>query len=147
MPRCKFIRRANIENRDQAIASSLQQFLPRDGFHRIALGEITSDNPVDFGKATFGDLSQRREQRQDCRVSQPVDDVFSIPSRSHKSSATQLLKMLGRICDRKPGSLRQCLNAAFTLGQVLQKLQTVCVPHRFGHQGKLQEERVLGTLA
>jgi len=63
-----------------------------------------------------------------------------------ETGAPQLLQMLRRIGDGQADPLRQHLDIALTLGELLQQLQTMSMRHRLGHRGEAGEQRDLGKL-
>jgi len=70
-----------------------------------------------------------------------------LAARDDEPSASQLLQMLGGIGDRGANALRQQLDAALALGELLEQLQSMGMGDSLGHGRELGEQNLLGAFA
>ena len=145
MSQREFIFRPHVENRDRARARSLQKLFARHRLQAVALVEIAAHHALDLGHVALGDPAQRRQQFENGVVGQPVVDELSVAPVCHQAGAPHLLEMLRGVGDRQAGAIRQHLDAALALRQLLQQLEPMGMPERFRDGGKLGEQRQLRT--
>ena len=143
----KLVFRAHVEDRDRAGARSLHKFIARDGFEAVALVEITADHALDFGAVALGDPAQRRQEVEHRVVVEPVVDELALAPVRHETRTPHVLKMLRGVGDRQARPLRQRLDGALALRELLQQLEAMRMPKRFRDGRKLREQNLLRTLA
>ena len=143
MAQRKLIFWTHVEHLHGFILHAPQQFGTRNSLQPVALMEITTQDSINLAHVALGHTVQRSEQVQHRWVSKTVQNKFCLPPCRHKTSAAQMLKMLGDIGDREAGAFDQSLHASLALSNEFKQFKPVLVPNRFRHSSELGVHRPL----
>ena len=122
------------------------QFLARNRLQAVAIVEIAAHDPLDLRHVALGDPAQSSEQIENPVIGKPVIDELAVAPCAHHARAPHVLKMLRGVGDREAGLLREDLDAALALGELLQQFETMSMPESFRDGGELREQRLFRTL-
>ena len=119
MSKREFIRRADVEDGDHAGARIFQELLARDRLHTVTVVEVAADHALHFGNIALGDPAQRCHEIEHSLIGERVEDELPLASCRYDAGAPHVLQVLRRVGDGEAGSLRDHLDGALALRQLL----------------------------
>jgi hypothetical protein len=108
--------------------------------------EIPAHHLLDLRDIALRNFSERRQHIENCVIGEAVANELTGAPRGHESSAPQMLQVLGGVGDRQTGFLRQNLDGALTLAELLQQLKPVHVTQVLRNGREMAEEQLFRTL-
>jgi hypothetical protein len=109
--------------------------------------EVAAHDAVDLGRLALCNPPDCREEIENGTIRQSVEDEFSLTAPDDEPGAPQVLQMLGGIGDRHANAVRQQLNAAFALGELLEQPQAVRMREGLRYDCKLGKQDLLWVIA
>ena len=144
VPRGELLRRAHVEDGDEALSRPLEQLPRGDRLEAVLLDEIEPDDSLHLRDVGLADAAERREQAHDRVARQAVIDVQPLLPPDDQARLAELLEVLRGVGDRDPGEGGELVDAALALGEELEELQPGRARERRADAGERLEDGALG---
>ena len=144
MPVSKLVRRANVEQGDEAVRHPLFQRGEAHGLKGVARLEVVIDHGLDAVGMALADRAQGGGEVEDIVPGQAIDHLLAAALAGDQSHPAQGLQVLRGVGDGQVGLGRQGLDGLLALREVFEQVQTVGVAEPAGDLGEGGEEVELG---
>jgi hypothetical protein len=118
----------HVEDRNGARSGSRYKFFTRHWLKVVSFNEITADDSHNLSNISFCNAAQRGQKFENGIIGKPIVNEFAVTPIGHQAGVPHVLEMLRGVGNRQARPIRKHLNAALSLGKLLQQLEAVGMP-------------------
>src|SRR5258706_14110788 len=143
----KLFRWSNIEDRHEAFARPVQQFLRGNRLEIVLRKEVEPDDALDLRVMGFARPRECGEKLHDPVAGDAVENELPLLASDDEARVAQFLQVLRSIRDRSPGECGKIVHASLALAEQFQELQADAARQGRADASQLGENVALRALA